>query len=163
MKNLRIILGAVLLSCAALVSAQAFRSGKGTTFTARFNGQNAPTLTGKIKSQAQPSAAPHLLSVIGDGTELWGSIVFANSWNEAYWKGEYVPFGYYAFKAKNSGGFEDLALYDEMQADGGAVILNDTLHLVHDVYGYGVHWVVYSSYDVKTWKRLSQCESTYFL
>lgn len=162
MKNLRIILGAVLLSCAALVSAQTFRSGKGTTFTARFNGQNAPALTGKIKSQAQPSAAPHLLSVIGDGTELWGSIVFANSWNEAYWKGEYVPFGYYAFKAKNSGGFEDLALYDEMQADGGAVILNDTLHLVHDVYGYGVHWVVYSSYDVKTWKRLSMIETPDF-
>lgn len=159
MKKLSIILGTVLLSCATLLSAQTARYGNGTTFTARFNGQNAPTLTGKVKSQLGPASVPRLLATTGDGTELWGSIVFANSWNEAYWKGEYVPFGYYAFKANSNGGFEDLALYNEMQADGGAVILNDTLHLVHDVYGYGSHWVVYSTYDVKTWKRLSMKET----
>ena len=108
------------------------------------------------KKNTVPKNASSPLATTGDGTELWGSIVYADSWNDAYWKGEYVPFGYYAFRASsNDSSFDDLALDEMLQADGGAVVLGDTLHLVHDVYGYGSHWIVYAQYDIKTWKQLT--------
>lgn len=95
------------------------------------------------------------IATTDSGVELWGSIVYADSWAEAYWSGGYVPFGYYAFPASAASGFEELALDDLLQADGGAVIIGDTLHVVHDVYGYGSHGIVYSEFDTRNWQLIS--------
>lgn len=175
MKKVKTLFAIALLCSPACLSAQTVRGQRGDILAAkpagakalvdtprrnwlstRLQGNNAPALSGRLGRKRPVSSRPQLLATTGDGTELWGSIVYADSWNEAYWKGEYVPFGYYAFKASADSRFEDLALDEAMQADGGAVILDDTLHLVHDVYGYGSHWVVYSAYDTKSWKLVDQ-------
>ena len=175
MNKVKTLFAIALMCCPVCLLAQTARGQRGDILTARpagakaladtprrnwlsarMKGNNALALTGRLGRKRPASRRPQLLATTGDGTELWGSIVYADSWNEAYWKGEYVPFGYYAFKASADSRFEDLALDEAMQADGGAVILNDTLHLVHDVYGYGSHWVVYSAYDTKSWTLVDQ-------
>lgn len=121
----------------------------------RFQAGAAGIVSGK-KSAPRSPVGGSPLAVTDNGTEIWGSIVYADSWTEAYWSGGYVPFGYYAFSASaTERGFEDLALDELLQADGGAVVINDTLHLVHDVYGYGSHGIVYAEFDTRNWQLIT--------
>lgn len=95
------------------------------------------------------------LAAAADGTELWGGIVYADSWAQDYWAGLSVPFGYYSFLSSGDSGFTPLYTDDEyLQPDGGAVLIGDTLHMTHDIYGYGSHILYYEAYDVRTWTLL---------
>jgi len=104
----------------------------------------------------------HAQKVATGSEELWGGIIYAKSWANDYRQGRSVPFGYYSFHA-SANQFNFFPLYTDdadLQPDGGAVLIGDTLHLIHDVYGYGSHTTLYSAYDVRTWSLLRQ-ESFY--
>lgn len=95
------------------------------------------------------------LAAASDATELWGGIVYSGSWEQDYYAGRTVPFGYYSFLSNGEGGFSPLYTDDQdLQPDGGAMLTGDTLHMVHDIYGYGSHMAIYKEYDVRTWKTL---------
>lgn len=130
------------------------QGGESRFITTRMQDHSANRLSAPKRRSKPVGKAPMLIS--GDGTELWGGIVYADSWNATYWAGKDVPFGYYAFPASSQNfAFEPLYTDDNyLQPDGGAVLLGDTLHFVHDIYGYGTHYALYESYDVTTWTRL---------
>lgn len=96
------------------------------------------------------------LAAAGDAAELWGGIVYSDTWGKYYQAGQPIPFGYYSFMTDGEGGFTPLYTDDQLlQPDGGAVLTGDTLHMMHDIYGYGSHILLYEAYDVRTWKLLT--------
>lgn len=86
---------------------------------------------------------------------LWGSLVYADSWDDIYDEGGTVPYGFYSFKASQSINPSILSDVDGyLYINGGGTVYDNTFHGVsYETSAWFGTTVYYVAYDTKTWEQ----------
>lgn len=90
----------------------------------------------------------------GDGTLIYGDVIFADSWTE-----ENAPAGIYSFPASSNTTLEAVAIDDALQANGGAVYVNGKYHFTYYMEFFGMIFANYYVYNAETWEVETEAES----
>jgi len=102
----------------------------------------------KVANNRSPRATRLLTT--DTGTEIWGNVIYANSWTSSD-----AHQGVYSWTSKSTTMTELAAPSDGIRADGGGAFYDGKFHfLTVDDTDYG-YFVTYNVYDTNTWKEIS--------
>lgn len=84
----------------------------------------------------------------GDGTLIYGNVIFASNWTE-----EDAPVGIYSFPASANTSLNDVAIDENIQANGGGVYVDGKYCFVSYIEFFGMIFASYYIYDAETWEQ----------
>lgn len=134
-------------------SLKAGNDARSIIIPARNVGEGLPgTLNGVFKGSAETRKSPvQMVAKLGDGTELWGNIVYAGGWND-----NFDELGIYSFQAVPNGEPSLISGHQTaMDANGGGVFYDGKYHCVNylDFSSYGYFFITYSEFNTSDWSR----------
>lgn len=107
-------------------------------------------------TSASPASAPKPLYIRGDGTTIWGNVIYANAWSSLD-EGVTPPYGIYSFKSESNITMTPVTTYSSMIADGGGIFHNGKFQFIYyfsTAFTDGFY-ATCSTFDTKTWERTS--------
>lgn len=84
----------------------------------------------------------------GDGTLLYGSVIFATNWTE-----ENAPIGAYSFPATGNTTLAPVAIDELINANGGGVYVDGKYHFVNYITFFDMIFAAYYVYNTETWEQ----------
>lgn len=94
----------------------------------------------------RPAAVSAPLMAAGDGTTIYGSLIFAASWD--YYD---EPVGIYSFKAAEAPGVTGVYVDELAMANAGGVYIDGKYHCINYIELWGAMSAEYNVFDTKTW------------
>ena len=92
-----------------------------------------------------PLRAPALMTA-GDGTVIYGSVIYADNWTE-----QNAPMGIYSFPATDNLALTEVAINDGLSVNGGGVFVEGKYHFTEYISFLGIMIVTYHTFDTETW------------
>lgn len=93
------------------------------------------------KAMSKTSNAP--MMVTGDGTQIWGSVIWSQAWTDTE-----AQYGIYSFNASQYPSLEPIKLNEDFTVNGGGVIYDGKFHFVNYTSSY--YCYVYE-YNIDDW------------
>ena len=97
-------------------------------------------------SATLPYHAPALAA--GDGTSIYGCVIFADSWTE-----DNAPVGIYSFPAQSNTILTPVALNSSLEANGGGVYIDGKYYFTNYIEFFGMVFAYYNIYNTETWEK----------
>ena len=98
-----------------------------------------------------------------NGIEIWGGIIYANSWNQIQQEGKEIPFQMASFISNDPKSIKTVKQDPYLNINGGAAIYDGKLHFINVLAGMGFMVPRYCEMDIETWQHTANSRPTEFL
>lgn len=97
------------------------------------------------------------------GIEIWGGIIYANSWNQIQQEGKDIPFQMAAFNSNEPKSIKTIKQDPYLNINGGAAIYDGKLHFINILAGMGYMIPRYCEMDIETWQHTANSRPSEYL